>query len=83
MTLSDEIRNFVHERHIKSAREKGVKTVTVRAGDVHDEMGLKGKIPSVCGALGTKKFLKQHNLRLVQREGPTCGANVYFTYEIL
>lgn len=83
MTLADEIRAFAYERCLKTAREGGIKTVTVRAGDVHDEMGLKDKIPSVCGALGTKKFLKQYNLRLVKREGPSCSANVYFTYEIL
>ena len=83
MTLADEIRTFAYERYLKPAREEGTMTVTFRAGDVHDEMGLKGKILSVCGAIGTKKFLKQHNLRLVKREGPTCGAHVYFTYEIL
>ena len=83
MTLSESIRDFVYERYIKPAYEKGLKRITLRAGDVHDEMGLKGKIPSVCGALGTKKFLKQYNLRLLKREGPSCSADVYFTYEIL
>jgi len=83
MALADEVRDFVYERYIKPAREKGVKTLTLRAGDVHDAMGLKGKMPTVCGALGASKFLKQHNLRLAKREGPSCGANVYFTYEVL
>jgi len=82
MSLADEVRDFVYERYIKPAREKGVKTVTLRAGEVHDAMGLKGKIPTVCSALGSNKFLKQHNLRLAKREGPSCGVNVCFTYEL-
>jgi hypothetical protein len=82
LTVADDVRYFTYERFIKPAREEGSETVTVRAGDVHEEMGLKGKLPSVCGALGTKKFLKQHNLSLERREGPSCGADVYFTYRI-
>jgi hypothetical protein len=83
MTIADEIRNFAYESYIKPSREKGAETLTIRAGDVHEEMGLKGKIPSVCGALGTKKFLKQHNLNLEKRVGPSCGADVYFTYKMI
>lgn len=83
MTFADEIRGFAYENYIKPARNKGEETVTIRAGDVHDAMGLKSKMPSVCGALGTNKFLKQYGLSLENREGPTCGANVYFTFEIL
>lgn len=81
MTLADEIRNFAFERYIKSAQQKGKRTVIIRAGDIHEEMGLKGKIPSVCGALGSKKFLIQHNLSLVEKKGPSCGSNVFYTYE--
>jgi hypothetical protein len=46
-------------------------------------MGLKGKIPTVCSGLGANKFLKQYNLRIAEREGPSFGADVYFTYEII
>jgi 5-methylcytosine-specific restriction protein B len=83
MTVADDVRVFTYDRFIKPALEEGDATVTIRAGDVHDEMGLKGKIPSVCGALGAKKFLKQYNLSLEKREGPSCGVNVTFTYRII
>ena len=83
MILADDIRIFTYKRHIKPLCEKSTNTVTIRAGDIHDEMALKSSIPSVCGALGSKKFLKQYNLRLVKREGPSCGVNVYFTFELL
>ncbi len=83
MTLADAIRGFAYVNFINPARNKGEKTVTIRAGDVHDAMDLESKMPSVCGAIGTNKFLKQYNLSLENREGPTCGANVYFTFELL
>ncbi|NIU84949.1 MAG: hypothetical protein GWN31_13835 [Candidatus Thorarchaeota archaeon] len=82
MGLADDIRDFVFEKYIKPARGSGVSTVKVRAGDIHEEMGLKRKLPSVCGSLGTKKFLNQHNLNLENREGPSCGSDVFFTYKI-
>lgn len=81
MTFADEIRIFTYENFIKSNRDTTERGVTIRAGDVHEAMGLKGKIPFVCGALGTTKFLKQFNLQLLKRDGPTCGANVYFTFK--
>ncbi len=62
MTLADDIRVFTYEKYIKPARDEGRDTVTIRAGDVHDVMDLVSKMPSVCGAIGTNKFLKQYNL---------------------
>jgi hypothetical protein len=82
MGLADDIRDFAYEKYIKPARQEGVNILTIRAGDIHEEMGLKGKLPSVCGSLGTKKFLNQHNLTMENREGPSCGADVFFTYMI-
>lgn len=83
MTLADRIREFTYRNYIRPARENGINTITIRAGDIHEAMGLKSRMPAVCGALGTNKFLRQYNLRLANREGPTFGSNVYFTYEIL
>lgn len=82
MTLADEIREFAYEKYIKPACDQSKVSVTIRAGDVHDAMGLVSKMPSVCGAIGTNKFLKQYKLNLEDRKGPTCGANVYFTFKI-
>ena len=82
MTLADEIRTLCYERYIEPARKRGDSQITIRAGDVHDTFGLKSRMPAVCGALGTNKFLKEYNLKLVTREGPTYGANVYFTFEL-
>jgi hypothetical protein len=82
MSLADKIREFAYENYIKPARDIGEDNVIIKAGDLHDEMGLENKIPSVCGALDTKKFLKEYEIELDEREGPSCGVNVLFTFRV-
>lgn len=81
-TLADRIREFGYENYIQPARQKGKTQITIRAYDIHKQMGLKDRMPAVCSALGTDKFQNMYNIKLVRREGPTHGANVYFTFEI-
>ncbi len=81
-SLADEVREFVHDRYVKPARDKGAKTITLKAGEVQKDMGLKGKIPSICAALSSKKLQEGCGMRLLKREGPSCGAGATFTYEI-
>lgn len=80
MSQADRIRDFVQKHYIERARSAGKKQVTVRAGDVHKEMGLAQAMPSVCGALGSHKFADGAGVRLIGREGPANGANVYLTF---
>jgi hypothetical protein len=42
-------------------------------------------VPLVCAALGSKKFLTEHGLRIVSKTGPPSGQSttVTFTYEIV
>lgn len=82
MTLSDKVRRFVFHEYIEPARRRGNKTVTVRAGDVHSQMGLTQRLPLVCSALGTLLFQERYNVGLVRREGPANGSNSYFTYQV-
>ena len=78
--LADRIRDFVFATYVQPALDAGDTKVTVRAGDVHDSMLLSGRMPAVCGAVGSDKFLTQHNLQLLDRKGPTQGANVFFIF---
>jgi len=77
MSLADKVREYAYENYIKPAKDGGKDTVTIKSGDIHDGMGLENKIPSVCGALDTKKFQKQYNLEPEKKKGPACGVNVY------
>jgi hypothetical protein len=83
---SDEVRAYVREHYILPARKLGAATVTVRAGEVHKALrwDLK-RVPQVCSALATRKFLHSANVELLQRKGPPSGQSttVEFTYRLL
>jgi hypothetical protein len=80
---TDAIREFVLLNCIHPARQAGTESVTVRAGVVHEDMRLVDAMPAVRGAIGTRKFQRESRVKLVKREEPTNGANLYFTFEIL
>jgi hypothetical protein len=48
-------------------------------------LALNNRVPLVCAALGSKKFLTEHGLRIVSKTGPPSGQSttVTFTYEIV
>lgn len=75
MKLADEIREYVRNELINPARRSGRSQLTIRAGDVHSAMGLKNRMPAICGALDAAKFYDQADVTLVARSGPQQGAN--------
>jgi len=79
MKLADDIREFAYREYIKPARDQSLHEVTIRTGDVHDKMGLSGRLPAVCGAIGTGVFEKKYRVTITKRRGVTNGANVFFT----
>ena len=78
--LSDEIRAHVLAHAIEPARRRGERAVTVRAGEVHREMGLANRVPAVCAALDARKFRELAGLELVGRTGPKQGASAVWTF---
>ncbi len=86
MNDSDRVRAYVTNHYIVPARQSGSSTVIVRAGDVHKAMkwDLK-KVPQVCSALSTRKFLNGANVELLKRKGPPSGQSttVEFTFRLL
>ena len=84
MGLVDDIRQFVRENNIEPARKKGLKQVTIRAGDVHTNMGLASRVPAVCVALETK-IDEMCGLKLLHTKSTPSGrgSNSYYTYRLL
>jgi hypothetical protein len=52
---------------------------------VHKVLALSNRVPLVCAALKSKKFLEENALRLISKTGPPSGQSttVTFTYEIM
>lgn len=86
MNHSDHVREFVKENYVAPARLSGADTISVRVGDVHRAMkwDLK-RVPQVCSALSTRKFLNSANVELIERKGPPSGQSttVEFTFRLL
>jgi 5-methylcytosine-specific restriction protein B len=74
MKLADRIRGYVIDELITPARQAGQGQITVRAGDVHQNLGLDNRMPAVCGALDAAKFYDQARVTLIQRNGPHQGS---------
>jgi len=82
---SDAIRRHAYEKYVLHAQRRKEKIISIKVGDVHREMGLSNRVPLVCAALGSKKFLQEHGLRIVSKTGPPSGQSttVTYTYEIV
>jgi hypothetical protein len=82
---SDAIRRHAYEKYVVEAQRRKEKLISINVGDVHREMGLSNRVPLVCAALGSKKFLTEHGLRIVSKTGPPSGQSttVTFLYEMV
>ena len=79
---ADRIRLFTFATVIAPARDAGQQTVTVRAGDLHKEMGLQNRYASVVNALRGRKFAALANVTIVRQEGARVGASTEFTFAL-
>ncbi len=82
---SDSVRRHAYEKYVAAARRRREKTVSINVGEVHRALALNNRVPLVCAALGSKKFLTEHGLRILSKTGPPSGQSttVTFTYEIV
>lgn len=82
MSQADRIRTHVYENRIAPARRNGAESMTIRAGDIHTEMGLANAMPAVCSALRSSKFEAMAGVTAISITGPQFGANVFFTFAL-
>jgi len=70
--------------YIQQARRSGWAEITLTAGQIVKDLGLQDRVPAVCSALSSKRFLKDNDLELERREGPPSGISTTtrFTYRL-
>jgi hypothetical protein len=80
---SELVRQHALREYMAAARRRGDRTFSINVGTVHRALGLNNRVPLVCAALSSRKFLTKNNLRLVSRTGPPSGQSttVTFTFE--
>jgi hypothetical protein len=79
---SDRVRHHVKRKYIDPALKKGQKNLTIRAGDIHQELGFSRRIPVVCSALRSRKLSKSFGIELTYVGGPNNSTNTTFTYQL-
>jgi len=79
---SDRVRDHVKSHYIEPAKKEGKKSLSIRAGDIHKELGLVRRIPVVCSALRSRKFQKNCDIQLSYIDGPNNSTTTTFTYKI-
>lgn len=82
---SDAVREHARRAYLEPAIDQGMRNFQINVGQVHRELSLTNRIPLVCQALKSEKFLAPHRLRIVSQTGPPSGQSttVTFTYEFL
>jgi hypothetical protein len=79
---SDQIRRHAAEKYVLPARKARLEEFEIVAGDVHRDLRLQNRVPIVCSALRSNKFLTENGLVLVDQSGPPSGMSttVRFKY---
>ncbi len=78
--LSETVREHASRTYVGPARQRGQKVVTINVGEVHKAVALRNRVPLVCQALKSEKFLEANGLRLVSQTGPPSGQSTTVTY---
>lgn len=83
--LSDSVRQHAQITYVSPARRRGEKTVAINVGEVHKTVALRNRVPLVCQALQSNKFLEANGLKLISKTGPPSGQSttVTYTYEFI
>ena len=87
MTQADRIREYALRHFVEPARRVGRHAVAIQAGDVNREMVSAellpdNRVPNVCNALESHKFLALAGLELEYRAGPPQSTTTTFLYAI-
>jgi len=85
LTHADLVREYARLEYIEPAKARQESTIRIVAGDVQKAVRLTNRVPLVCQALKSRKFLNENHLVLEKWEGPPSGISttVTFIYRLL
>jgi hypothetical protein len=82
ISIADRIRVYVGDQMLGPAIASHETSISVRAGDVHQALGLERNWANVCQVLGGGKLLAAFNLPKPQVEGPANSTTTTFTFDL-
>ena len=66
-------------RYFEPARRKKETLVTLRAGDIHRELGLRNRVPNVCQVMESKVLEREAGVKVSSKQGPPSGRGTSLT----
>src|SRR5437868_8569267 len=79
-SVSDVVRQHATDKYVRPTQRRGGRTLSINVGEVHKAVALRNRVPLVCQALESDKFLKSNELKLVSKTGPPSGQSTTVTY---
>ena len=79
---ADRIRLCALNYYIEPARENSAAEVSIRAGDLGHQMGLRDRNPSICNALGGDEFQRVAQVPAPKHTEPNPSSSTVFTYQL-
>ncbi len=79
-SVSELVRRHAQDAYLRPARHRGADKFEINVGQVHRALALKNRVPLVCQALKSEKFLNANALRLISETGPPSGQSTTVTY---
>ncbi len=79
---AEHIRLCARNYYVELARENGAAEVSIRSGDLSRDMGLRDAFPTICSALGGKKFQQCANVPAPTHTMPNPSSSTVFTYRL-
>jgi len=79
---SDRVRDHVKRKYIDPAKKDGKNSLSIRASDIHKELGFSRRIPVVCSALRSRKLQKKCDIELTYVGGPNNSTTTTFAYKL-
>lgn len=79
-SVSELVRRHAQDAYLRPARHRGADRFEINVGQVHRALALKNRVPLVCQALKSEKFLNANALRLISETGPPSGQSTTVTY---
>lgn len=73
------IREYIRMHYLEPARQRRETLVTLRAGDIHRELGLRNRVPNVCQVMESKLLEKEAGVKVSSRQGPPSGRGTTLT----
>jgi len=73
------IREYIRKRYMDPARLRHETLVTLRAGDIHRELGLRNRVPNVCQVMESKLLEKEAGVKVSSKQGPPSGRGTTLT----